>query len=523
MLVAGGPGTGKTTTALWAARSFLEADHDNIPNRVLFLTFSRSAVDQIQKRCPAALAGYEDRVEVSTFHAIAYRLIRTFGRYGGLGRELPAIQSRASEKLFQRDRSAYSYDDLLPTATALLEGSELVRRIVSNRWGLLICDEVQDTSSEQWQFLQLLSSNELLLLGDLGQMIYGWLPGVSVDTFHDMKEQVDVTLHLAASSFRDPSGAIPGLADAVRTRQFDHGAVHNALEEQRLIVVPDTGNDMVPGNLIKLVESARAPRHEDVGIFAADNETVAQIGVHLHDADIDHVLVGIPEAHGEALAAMVAQISFAVGLIGQETLRHAMALFVTACARGSSVPVLAHKLVGRMPLTQTEELALWRQERSLAAAGMGTVGGVAQAASECWSGLPIGSAVRPWQRAVRHFMRLMGRDRALSASGDIVSVLKQVVEVGRAESLVDLNYFERGRVMLMTLHQTKGREVDTVILVFRSEDYFGREGEPFEDSSRLLNVAISRARKRVIVVVPSDPHPLIAPFQTLAQGGSFKL
>ena len=67
----------------------------------------------------------------------------------------------------------------------------------------------------------------------------------------------------------------------------------------------------------------------------------------------------------------------------------------------------------------------------------------------------------------------------------------------------------------MNYHQTKGREADTVVHIFRPDDYFGKETEPYETTSRLLNVAISRARQRVIVVLPSIPHPLVQPFISL--------
>ena len=64
----------------------------------------------------------------------------------------------------------------------------------------------------------------------------------------------------------------------------------------------------------------------------------------------------------------------------------------------------------------------------------------------------------------------------------------------------------------MNYHQTKGREADVVIHIFRDDDYFGEEGEPFEELSRLLNVALSRARERVFVILPPNPHPLVEPF-----------
>ena len=100
ILVLGGPGAGKTTTALWAARTFLENPEQGATLRVLFLTFSRSAVSQIASRSPAVLTGrYRERIEILTFHSLAYRLLRAFGRYSGYGTLLPLVQSEARDKL----------------------------------------------------------------------------------------------------------------------------------------------------------------------------------------------------------------------------------------------------------------------------------------------------------------------------------------------------------------------------------------------------------------------------------------
>ena len=79
ILVIGGAGTGKTTNALWCARGLFEQFTDYPNPRVLFLTFSRAAISQIMRRCPGVIAENESNVEIMTFHALAYRLIRSFG------------------------------------------------------------------------------------------------------------------------------------------------------------------------------------------------------------------------------------------------------------------------------------------------------------------------------------------------------------------------------------------------------------------------------------------------------------
>ena len=132
ILVLGGPGTGKTTTALWSARTFLETVKET-PSRVLFLTFSRSAVSQITSRSPGVLSGFEDRIEVSTFHAIAYRILCAFGRYTGYGTAMPSVQTEARGKLLGYDGNKLRYDDLIPDALKILASSTRIRQLLASR------------------------------------------------------------------------------------------------------------------------------------------------------------------------------------------------------------------------------------------------------------------------------------------------------------------------------------------------------------------------------------------------------
>ena len=140
---------------------------------------------------------------------------------------------------------------------------------------------------------------------------------------------------------------------------------------------------------------------------------------------------------------------------------------------------------------------------------------VATIAMESWEKLGIMAAYRPWRRAAAHFQRLVWPLRTSEASEESVRQLYEIVEGSRVSALIDLDYSERGTVKLMNYHQTKGREADTVVHVFGSDDYFGPEVEPFEETSRLLNVAISRARHRVVIILPPNPHPLVGPFAQL--------
>ena len=514
ILVLGGAGTGKTTVALWSARKLLEQFIERIVTRVLFLTFSRSAVSQLMRRSPGIISGYEHNMEIMTFHSLAYWLISSFGRYAGYGKQRPSIQSEARRKLLGDIPGQLAYSDLLPGAIELLNSPE-IRRLVSSRWKLIVCDEVQDTNKEQWDILQTLSSPKLLLLGDDRQMIYTFIKGVSTERFTEVCASVDQIIELRPVSYRDPSGAIPALAEAIRCRRFDDPAVLQALDDGRLMVT--RVNDRSEYTELIKKEVAGSARKE-IGIFAHSNAAVAQLADQLAEANVDHVLVGIPEAHAEALLVMSIECRLAVGSATSEEMRTALAIFLTAITRGSRAPELAYAFLGRIALPGQIEEALGQLEASLKAANDGTLGDLAMLAMRSWQGLHIRGGSRTWQHAAGHFRRIVYPYRNKCVSEETVGLLDEAVARSRVEALIDLDYSERGRIRLMNYHQTKGREADIVIHIFHDNDYFGSEEEPFEELSRLLNVALSRARERVIVLLPPNPHPLVEPFGALIRG-----
>lgn len=151
VLVQGGAGVGKTTTALWAARRHLVADPEferrGASRRVLFVTFSRTAVAQIRGRSAGVLKGLGDRIEILTFHGLAYRLIQSFGRYAGIDPNV-TLRGSAQAKLAQapNDAPGLTYDQLLPAALKLLNTPGPIGDVIGSRWSLVICDEFQDTN-----------------------------------------------------------------------------------------------------------------------------------------------------------------------------------------------------------------------------------------------------------------------------------------------------------------------------------------------------------------------------------------
>jgi DNA helicase II / ATP-dependent DNA helicase PcrA len=518
ILVLGGAGTGKTTAALWAARRALADEAAETWHRVLFLTFSRSAVEQIASRS-ARVGGLDDRVEISTFHAFAMRLLRTFGAYAGRGRVLPAIQSEAHRKLFGSDAELLTYDELVPAAIGILEGCQRIRDLAAQRWPLVICDEFQDTSEDQWRLLTLLGqTGRLLLLADPNQMIYTFVHGVGPERLRWARESAETIVELEETSHRDPSGVVPAMASCVRTRDFEAEAVLHALDTGALRVRV-AGDDELIQTVVDELRVARDEGSRSVGIYGHSNERVARLGAALTGAGVPHSLIGIPEAQGEGVAAHLVLTRYGLGEATGEEARRALAIFLTACTRGRYAPQLALDLVNDGALPPLFEQRLHEVMADLVEAGRAGLGATAVAAADAWERLQLTRGNVPWRRASYGYLAAVRSvvARRSDAAGTLASLEREVAAL-RSGALITDGGIRSGLITLMNFHQTKGREADAVQLIYRDGDYLAdaRDSEPFVEPSRVLYVALTRARRRVAVILPRDPHPLVAPLSEYA-------
>lgn len=75
-LVLAGAGTGKTRTLTYRVARLVEDGHD--PSRILLLTFTKRAAQEMIRRASTLLGGRCDKVAGGTFHAFAWRTIQRF-------------------------------------------------------------------------------------------------------------------------------------------------------------------------------------------------------------------------------------------------------------------------------------------------------------------------------------------------------------------------------------------------------------------------------------------------------------
>ena len=522
LLVLGGAGVGKTTTALWAARRHLilngTALRADPSRRILFVTFSRTAVAQIRSRMPGVFRGFEGCVEILTFHGLAFRLIRSFGNFLGLEGE-PSLVGEARKKLNVGGEGGVrlQYRDLIPLAIRLLESPGPIGDLVRGRWSMVVCDEFQDTDNDEWRLLQIISERaRLLLMADPNQMIYGFKPGVSEERLKVMLDHPNCArVTLTSGSHRDPSQVLASAAEDIRRRRFDTEPVRLAVESGRIRVRSAVSDDLDERAevIAEEVRRLRVDGHETFGIYAKTNADVSSLSTALNACRCSHVPIGFGEAFGECLSAMLTMTSFAQGDADWSDVRTALAVALTSTVRSTRAPRLAVVLNSGRPSSPVFDARMSDLRVSLEAAD--GLQAAAELAGGAWEAIGFTSGRRAWRRARERFVSL-----AVQAGLDADAPLERLnraVAHARDASFVELDSGDAGLVQLMNFSQTKGREADAVILSYSGNDWYGyNAAEPFDEPSRLLYVSLTRARERVVVLLPTDPHSLVTPFLNFA-------
>lgn len=210
LLVLGGPGSGKTTVAiLKAGKLVTEALRPS--QKIIFLSFARPTVARIIEALDQAeeIGKPEKRlIEIDTYHAFFWRLIKSHGYLLGLPRNIslltPAAEAialapirsdypadskltdaqreeKAARELAERTRLSREegkvcFDLFADLAGQILHGSQKIRALIGEAYPFVILDEFQDTDDDQWKVVQALGlESEVIALADPEQRIYEFI------------------------------------------------------------------------------------------------------------------------------------------------------------------------------------------------------------------------------------------------------------------------------------------------------------------------------------------------------------
>ena len=233
LLVLAGAGTGKTRVVTYRIAELIR--RRTPPHRILAVTFTNKAADEMQQRATALLGKrIERKPEISTFHSLCVRILRRHstrlgypaafaiydrGDQEGVARsalrEIKAAEGllRPGELLYfigrwktagagpeqaatlaETDKEhlaasgyrryqnalqaagAVDFDDLLLCVEELFRSFSKIRDAEAKRFDHLLVDEYQDTNGSQYRIVKALAADHrnLCVVGDDDQSIYGW-------------------------------------------------------------------------------------------------------------------------------------------------------------------------------------------------------------------------------------------------------------------------------------------------------------------------------------------------------------
>ena len=103
LLVIAGAGTGKTRTLVYRVAHLVSRGVS--PDRILLLTFTRRAAQEMLSRAEKLSGSASGRVHGGTFHATAHRLLRRFGAAAGVASDFTIMDQGDAEDLMQLCRA----------------------------------------------------------------------------------------------------------------------------------------------------------------------------------------------------------------------------------------------------------------------------------------------------------------------------------------------------------------------------------------------------------------------------------
>ena len=556
-LVIGGPGSGKTTLALLKSKGILDTLAPG--QSILFLSFSRAAVQQIVKRCREILTKEEiKRIDVRTYHSFCWDILHCHGRLLG-GRPLKMMAPSeegtrrtqfdgdwAAESRRLKDDDGVVCFDLFAAATAeLFEGSTHLRIWMGRLFPLTILDEFQDSDDDQWRFVQQLSAvTQTLFLADTEQRIFesSFRPGVRADRLDILKDAIALReVDLRDDNYRSADSDILAYADCVLSGK---GPLPSSEDVKRLPYdyknqFPATVHSAVTVTLSTLRK--RGIDDPTVAVLARSNDLVAEISdslevEHVYNGEalnpIPHDVVWDQELSASAGVAMAAALEFlSLGTPAARITMHAKIEEYFLIKKD-----FCERYGGRGADAASKKVAHFGKARAKVTEGKPLTKGSPKTFEAALAAIPAltGDPVRDWKavrtaflahndlkaifqdaRMVRLFRasdtlatafagRWMERATYEGAARMIRNVLDQ-------EKLIGLERDPKG-VSLMTLHKSKGKEFDGVVIVegvYSSPFFLGHEDPDFAPSRRLLRVGITRARSFVLLVRPRKAKQLV--------------
>jgi len=529
-LVVAPPGTGKSRTAIEAARRKVAVLGDESRRQVLFLSFSNAAIHRLSSAAGVEISRRDRRrLRFMTYHSLAFDILRRYGRFVGLP---PVV--RVADKLEERliglelgwvqDEDVYEgqltelakaqgllgFDLLIPLAESLLMASPLLQAVIGRRYPLIVVDEFQDTSEVQWSFLRTLGGqSQVIAFGDPNQIIYSSLHQATERRLNEFLAWRGISLTpFSGHNFRCSESGILDFAQCLL-----RGTAHVTKKDSGIQVFDAKYRPRLRAILAiiwKYVQD-KVGHNQTIGFLAPSNSLVEQIATELRNPPRDSPIafpVYVQMARDEAaydavILALAALKDMSHGPNELKCRKAAVALLAMNTSWNGRVKV---------KLGQVEKLA--ETLNSVKAGDGSPFGGLL---GHLDTGSTVPEQVSTFAQVLsdqKEFKLTAGRILAHGQLGKNVVLptdpqlsLFDNVRSTRIPKGLDGYDAWKGKTHILTYHKAKGREFDFVVMIV---DPRGESTKPtLDEKRRLYYVCATRAKKWLGVVYFGDETGLV--------------
>lgn len=561
ILIVGGPGSGKTTIALQKATKIIAAGMQ--PGQsILFLSFSRAAVARVAEASSLLVdKTVRSQLSLQTFHSFCWSLLKSHGYLlgspkGKLKILLPQDEKALSggvkapqkgegptaewlawqaerERLFAEE-GQICFDWFAPKSSELLERCQLLRELVADTYPVIIVDEAQDTGNAAWSCIEKLADLcQIICLADLDQQIFDHLEGVGPERIEHIKDALaPVFVDLGSDNNRSPGTEIAVFGNdilAKTPRRAPYAGVGRILYDPR-----HEPFQWIRAALGRLYAGAKADglRVENMAILATTGSGVAKISAALNGGakPIPHKVL-----FDEAAVLLSARLA---AFLLEPKLPERRAADIATCLE---LVALIRRADGSA--TAIREASTYLKWSASIAGGKPPKTNLARSAEALINGAAgavlTGDPGRDWiqiktllyRTGVTEFKQVAGaldyliafnRGKRISASLSemwMTTGAYTTARQGLDNALVQDQLLADGNdtqgIHVMTIHKSKGKQFDAVILVresirqgareFRSSLVWRGDDAPYDRSRKILRVGITRARRYVLMLEPTFP------------------
>lgn len=193
-----------------------------------------------------------------------------FSDHVGVAEELKLIAQEYMRLKIKNN--VVDFDDILLYWKLIMEKDAVVRKQLQNQFRFVLVDEFQDVNYIQQQIVNLLVGEEknIMVVGDPNQSIYGWR-GADISNILSFKDRFEgCRLYEVAFNYRSKSGIL----------DLANSSIQNNKERFELLLKPKRGEGKAP-SIVKFPDSTTEASY----IVGKIKELIAE-GVDLHDIAI---------------------------------------------------------------------------------------------------------------------------------------------------------------------------------------------------------------------------------------------